>query len=305
MRFRILLACFIGFQIFALRGQTYVQVLGTVQDAGAPHIGCLKPCCENRFENHSSSWLVSSLGIIDQGRAYVIDATPDFTLQLKNLFDGAGFLDKRQPDGIFLTHAHIGHYTGLMYLGREALGAKDVPVYTMPRFKTFLESNGPWSQLVSLSNIRLQTMQNEKWLNVSDNIKIQPILVPHRDEYSETVGFLIEGPEKKMLFIPDIDKWSTWKYSINDFIEQVDYALIDATFFSAAEVSGRSISEIPHPLVEESIHLFQSLSKADKSKIYFIHMNHTNPMLDVGSSTYDYVYKKGFNIATLNQKLDL
>ena len=101
MRFKIVLAFFIGFHIFTLRSQTYVQVLGTVQDAGAPHIGCLKPCCENRFERHADQWLVSSLGIIDQDRAYVVDATPDFTLQLKNLFDGAGFSNK-----IYYWHIH-------------------------------------------------------------------------------------------------------------------------------------------------------------------------------------------------------
>eukprot|EP00957_Ditylum_brightwellii_P156501 11911053-Ditylum_brightwellii.AAC.1 len=68
---------------------------------------------------------------------------------------------KKTPDGIFLTHAHIGHYTGLMYLGREALGAVDVPVYAMPRMRSFLKNNGPWSQLVSLGNINIQNLEEK------------------------------------------------------------------------------------------------------------------------------------------------
>jgi len=125
-------------------------VLGTIQDAGSPHIACKKDCCKNLFKTKNRSRLVTSLGIVDSKnkQTYLFEASPDMTFQMKMLNKAAKFEHNPIPDGIFLTHAHIGHYTGLMYLGKEATDAKQVPVFAMPRMKTFLEQNGPWSQLV-------------------------------------------------------------------------------------------------------------------------------------------------------------
>ena len=67
--------------------------------------------------------------------------------------------DKPNLSGIFLTHAHMGHYTGLMWLGKEVMGAAKVPVHAMPRMAAYLRSNGPWSQLVKLENIELREMR--------------------------------------------------------------------------------------------------------------------------------------------------
>ena len=67
----------------------------------------------------------------------------------------------------------------------------------------------------------------------------------------------------------------------------------------------RDISEIPHPLVSETINLLNSLSKENKSKVHFIHMNHTNSMLDPNSDLAKSIINKGFNIARLGQKLYL
>jgi pyrroloquinoline quinone biosynthesis protein B len=201
------------------------------------------------------------------------------------------------PDGIFLTHAHIGHYTGLMYLGKEAMNAKQLPVYAMPKMKTFLEQNGPWSQLVNQKNILIQPIAENKAITLGDGVSVTPLLVPHRDEYSETVGYLISGPRKKLLFIPDIDKWEKWNQDINTLISKVDYALIDATFFDATEINNRPISEIPHPFVIESMERFKYMTIRDKKKIYFIHFNHTNPLLNINSDASQKILKAGFNIA--------
>lgn len=205
------------------------------------------------------------------------------TAQVKLLKDFAGERAKEVPDGIFVTHAHIGHYTGLMYLGKEAANASQVPVYAMPRMKTFLEQNGPWSQLVTNKNIVLNEMQENVDMQLSPQLHITPITVPHRDEFSETVGYRIEGPANKVLFIPDIDKWAKWNRNIAEEIAGVDYAFLDATFYDAAEINNRDISTIPHPFVIESMELFKSLSTAEKKKIYFIHFNHTNPLLRLES----------------------
>ena len=274
-----------------------VKILGVVQDGGLPHLGNNKTCCENIQQNK----YVTSIMLInnENNESYLFDASPDINEQLNFMGDRI----KTDLKGIFLTHAHIGHYTGLMYFGREALNSKSINVYAMPRMKRFLEDNGPWSQLVSLKNILIKEINNNSKLSVDPNIIIQPIEVPHRAEFSETVGYIIHGPNKKLLFIPDIDKWYLWDKSIIDEIKKVDYALIDATFYDEKEINYRDISEIPHPFVIESLELFKNLKLKEKKKIYFIHLNHTNPLLHSDSDEYKNLISKGFNVA--NEGLEL
>jgi pyrroloquinoline quinone biosynthesis protein B len=159
--------------------------------------------------------------------------------------------------------------------------------------------------LITLNNIRINQLSEGKWESISPALKVKPILVPHRDEFSETVGFIIEGPRKKILFIPDIDKWEKWRTDIVSLIKEVDHALIDGTFFSASEVGNRNIAEIPHPLVQESMQLFDSLSPREKEKIIFIHFNHTNPLLNEKSDESRLVKSKGFKIATIDLRIAL
>ena len=274
-----------------------VKILGVVQDGGLPHLGNNKTCCENIQQNK----YVTSIMLInnENNESYLFDASPDINEQLNFMGDRI----KTDLKGIFLTHAHIGHYTGLMYFGREALNSKSINVYAMPRMKRFLEDNGPWSQLVSLKNILIKEINNNSKLSVDPHIIIQPIEVPHRAEFSETVGYIIHGPNKKLLFIPDIDKWYLWDKSIIDEIKKVDYALLDATFYDEKEINYRDISEIPHPFVIESLELFKNLKLKEKKKIYFIHLNHTNPLLHSDSDEYKNLISKGFNVA--NEGLEL
>jgi pyrroloquinoline quinone biosynthesis protein B len=199
-------------------------------------------------------------------------------------------------DGVFLTHAHIGHYTGLMYFGREALGKQGTKVYAMPKMKSFLETNGPWNQLIDLKNIELNTLQNDSTIVLNNNLKVTPFLVPHRDEFSETVGYKIEGKNKTALFIPDIDKWHKWKKSIVEEVKKVDYAFLDATFLNQKEVK-RAMTEVPHPFIEETIELFKNESIETKNKIFFIHFNHTNPTLQENSNERKEIEKLGFRFA--------
>lgn len=291
----------------AIINETSLVILGTVQDAGSPHIACKKECCNALFADPDVNRKVVSLGLIDaeNEKTYLFEATPDISEQLKSLKRKAPFNANEIPNGIFVTHAHIGHYTGLMYLGKEATNAKNAVVYAMPKLKTFLEVNGPWGQLVSNKNIALEEIHHNEEINLSPNLKVMPIRVPHRDEYSETVGFRIIGPNKSVLFIPDIDKWDKWETNIVEALMNVDYALIDATFFDAAEINHRDISEIPHPFVIETMELFKNQPKAIRNKIHFIHLNHTNPLLNLESEQSKEVLAKGFHIARINDIIAL
>jgi pyrroloquinoline quinone biosynthesis protein B len=284
-----------------------IIVLGTIQDAGSPHIACEKECCAALFNKQDVSRKVVSFGVVDNKaqKSFLFEATPDIAAQLRSLRTYSGFENTDIPDGIFLTHAHIGHYTGLMYLGKEATNAKQVPVYTMPKMAGFLKNNGPWSQLVSGQNITLKPLKNNRETQLTLDLKVIPFTVPHRDEYSETVGYKIIGPNKSALFIPDIDKWDKWETDIVFEIAKVDYAFLDATFYDGEEINNRDISEIPHPFVIESMVLFGNLSPSEKKKIRFIHFNHTNPLLNTESEQSKEVLKKGFEIARKGLRLEL
>lgn len=281
-------------------------VLGNVQDAGSPHIACRKDCCRDLFDHPDPIRQVISLGIIDHttGKTYLLEASPDLPRQAKTLSQAAG-TGRELPDGIFLTHAHIGHYAGLMYLGKEATNASNVPVYGMPRMREYLATNGPWSQLVTTGNIALRSLVADSTIVLSPALRITPFLVPHRDEYSETVGYLIEGPNQKALFIPDIDKWEKWDRRIEDLMANVDYAFLDATFYDAAELNTRDISQIPHPFVSESMERFAPLSAAERGKIHFLHFNHTNRLLDPKSVEYATVHENGMNVADYGESFGL
>lgn len=272
-------------------------VLGNVQDGGSPHIGCGRPCCRNLFLRPRSERRVVSLGLISRawGETALFEATPDLPSQWATLAERSGV---SQPSVIFLTHAHIGHYTGLMQLGREAMGAQSVRVAAMPRMAEFLATNGPWSQLVDLNNIAIVSLEEDQAVPVfREEVSVTALRVPHRDEFSETVGYSIEGPNRSALFIPDIDKWTVWERSLAEELARVDLAFIDATFFDVAEVNHRDMAEIPHPFVVETMDALDKLPDSERAKVYFIHMNHTNPLLDPESEASQVVETKGYHVA--------
>lgn len=284
-----------------------LSVLGVMQDGGRPHLGCEKNCCLVDSDPSDFDYRVVSLGLFDREHTngFMIEATPDFVAQWRTLKGIFPEITLNTFGGIFLTHAHIGHYLGLSYLGKEAFNAKRTPVYAMPRMAEFLKNNGPWSQLVANENIELRPTAANDTLQLTKNLTVVPLLVPHRDEYSETVGYQIIGPEKSALFIPDIDKWERWDRSILELIQQVDYAFLDATFFDGQELNNRDMSLVPHPFVVESLALFEALELSDRKKVHFIHFNHTNPVLDSGSEATNRVKLAGFNIAQQGQHFSL
>jgi len=300
-RLLIIFFLFTSFQI--AEKNPFIIILGTAQDAGYPQADCSKNCCKKYWENKIPKQKVSCLALFDPStnQKWIFDATPDFTSQLHEMDE----IQTGNLSGIFLTHAHIGHYTGLMYLGREGMNAKELPIYGMPRMNDYLQSNGPWSQLVSLKNIKLKQLKEDSAVKLTDKISVTPLFVPHRDEFSETVGFSIKTANKSVLFIPDIDKWEKWASDIREMVRKYDYLFLDGTFYAEGELPGRNMKEVPHPFVQESMALFNELAKTEKKKVWFIHFNHTNPLLDNSSIEYKQVKSKGFNVAEEGIKIPL
>lgn len=280
-------------------------VLGTAQDGGAPQIG---HNADPAWEDASLRRTATCLGLVDRasGQRWMFDATPDIREQLHS-FDEAAPRGRRFLDGVFLTHAHMGHYTGLMFFGHEAMGTRELPVHVMPRMAGYLSNNGPWSQLVRLKNVALMEMAHGVPVDLG-RVAVTPFLVPHREEFSEVVGFRIDGPAKKVLFIPDIDRWEDWDAQgvhIEAEISKVDVAYLDGTFYADGELGSRDMSKVPHPLIASSVKRFAALPQSEKAKIRFIHLNSTNPARFADSPARREVLAAGFAVAEEMESLVL
>ncbi len=250
-------------------------LLGTAQDAGLPQAGCqCFRCSHARLEPESRKFPVS-LGLVDHVSAsfWIIDATPAFGPQLDyvlNRFPGYSM------KGIFLTHAHMGHYSGLIQLGKEAWNVSEMPLYASRAMIRFLSENEPWSQIIlqNLKPIEIRPGQN---IQLGEGLQVRPVVVPHRAEYTDTLAFNIRGLEGALFYCPDIDAWES--FPIAEMLRSVDVALLDGTFWSAEEIPGRDIRTVPHPPVQAAAAQLAGVG----AEVFFIHLNHTNPLHDPGS----------------------
>lgn len=248
-------------------------VLGIAQDGGVPHAGCSQKLCAEARADPSKRRLVAALGVLDRkaGKRFLIDATPDFTEQTGRL----GGL----PDAILLTHAHIGHYLGLAQLGREAANTRELPVYATASLASFLRTNRPWSRLVERHNVVLREIEPGREFALTDDLRATAIRVPHRDEDSDTVAYFLSGPRGRILWLPDIDRWESWDRKPEDFAADPKLtAFLDGTFFEAAEIPGRSIADIPHPLIPQTAARL-GVAGRPAARVIFVHLNHTNRLL--------------------------
>jgi len=278
-----------------------VKVLGTAQDGGIPQIGCYCQNCERARRNPQFFRFRPSLAILDlkEKKVFIVDASPDITLQYDMIYERmerTQSLKKNVPDGILLTHAHIGHYTGLMFYGYEALGADKLPVYCSKRMSDFLSNNGPWSQLVNFENISIHLFEPDLSISLTAELSVTPFTVPHRDEYSDTQGFVIRGQKKTLLYIPDIQSWKAWDRDIREEVEKVDFALLDGTFYGPEELPGRDLSQLGHPLITTSLDTLSQVSQKGKTKIFFTHLNHSNLALDPDGDAIKNIQNKGFGV---------
>ncbi len=286
----------------AAKAPPFLVVLGIAQDGGVPQAGTPDRGVER---------MVVSLAVVDPetGDRWLFEATPDFRAQLRTL-DSLAPSTGAAPGlaGIFLTHPHMGHYTGLMFLGHESMGASGVPVYVPPRFAEYLASNGPWSQLVRYDNIDVRVQPPGATVQLNERLSVTSFRVPHREEYGEVVGYRIDGPEKRILFIPDIDGWDDWDSAgvhLEEQLAMVDVAYVDGSFFDDGEIPGRDMSGFPHPRIRETMDRLQTLNDGERTKIRFIHLNHTNPAIDPGGDTRREIERRGFNVADEGEQVDL
>ena len=275
-----------------------VVVLGTAQDGGVPHLGCRQPRCERARRDPAFARRVTSLGIIDSvaGQSFLVDATPDVRAQLDALTTHslAPPVEGRNPvHGLFLTHAHIGHYTGLVQFGKEVMATRALPAYCTAAMRDFLQANGPWSQLLKDGHLQIELLGDDQPLRLTDGLTVRSFRVPHRQEWSDTIGLELIGASKRLLYIPDIDRWSDWPVDLRAVVSACEIALLDGCFFDGGELSGRSMAEVPHPWMVDTMERLAGI----RTQVLFTHMNHTNPALDDDSSERRLIEARGFGVA--------
>lgn len=290
----------------------YVLVLGTAQDGGLPQIGCTQDCCLAARRDPARRRLVASLLVVDpaSGQRWLIDATPDLPEQVERARGHPPTRDESGPrpalfDGIFLTHAHMGHYIGLAHLGREAYNARRVPLHVTPTMGDFLRNHGPWELLVRLEQVELIEQRPGESVRLTDDLELVSFSVPHRPEYSDTVGFLVRGPVRTLAYIPDIDKWERWERPLEDLLAGVDVALVDGSFHHDGEIPGRAMADIPHPSMQETRQRLASLPLAERDKLWFTHLNHTNAAADPDSTEAAALRAAGLHVATDGMRFGL
>lgn len=285
-----------------------LYVLGRAQDGGLPHVGCEKACCVDARRSGRVE-TPACLGIHDRetDRLVLIEATPAIEEQLALFAAKSGVVGRgRQPvDAILITHAHIGHYAGLIQLGREVASTQHLPTYVTPRMASFLRTNGPWSQLVDLGQLDLIEVDVDgAMFEPIEGLRIEAIAVPHREEFSDTVAFRVHGPTRTVLFCPDVDRWAAHDGLLERLIEGVDVAYLDGTFYDGREVPGRDLSEIPHPAMIDTMRRLKAIAAQTPGKIRFIHLNHTNPAWN-DSAIRDDLERRGFQLAVPGERVGL
>jgi pyrroloquinoline quinone biosynthesis protein B len=288
-----------------------LRVVGTAQDGGFPHAACRCDRCELARRDPRTERLVASLALIDsKHRVFLVDATPDIRRQfdlVRDLKPKTDRVDRAPVDGVFITHAHLGHYTGLGFLGFEAIHAREIPLYATERMADYLAANGPWSQLVDLRNVVPVKLTPGEPLPLGERLSVTAFHVPHRDEFADTVGFLFTGPAQRIFYVPDTDGWQHWETPFETWLDQhrVDVAIVDGTFFSADELPGRDISTIGHPLIVDTIERLRSRVAEGTLRVFFTHLNHSNPLLDADGTRRREIEAAGFELLDEGVELSL
>jgi pyrroloquinoline quinone biosynthesis protein B len=294
----------------ALEHGPRLRVLGIAQDGGLPHVACDCERCDAARADPQRASFVASVAVIGEqpGQVWLVDATPDIAAQLDLLADvrvgASGRVDRSPLAGILLTHAHMGHYVGLAQLGYEAASTEAIAVHASARMVEFLSGNAPWDQLVRLHNIEPIVASSGQDIELAPGLFAEPLTVPHRGEYTDTFGWYLSGPRHRVLYIPDTDPWAKWTTDLDRALTDVDLLLIDGTFYSADELPGRDVAEIGHPLMTDSMDRFEDRLAAGL-QVWFVHLNHSNPVLDPSAPERAKLERRGFRVAATGDEFPL
>jgi pyrroloquinoline quinone biosynthesis protein B len=266
-----------------------VEVLGTVQDGGVPHLGCTCDVCEKAREDANEAKNVSAILLkeddSESSARYLVNATPDIRAQVRGDY----------LDGVFVPHEGLGHITGLQYFGQEGPDISNLSVFTSEEVEDFVMQNDPYRFLVDRNNLEVRGFDDGEEIDIrGGDVEARYFNHPHLNH--DTTAYMIHGEEKKLFYLDDITDFTD---EIVECVKEADVALIDGTFWSEDEI-GR-FEEVPHPPIRRSLDQFADVD----TEIYFTHMNHTNPALREGSDERQEVEENGFRVAERGMEFTL
>tara|TARA_B100000767_G_C19705113_1_gene510177 strand:- start:596 stop:1333 length:738 start_codon:yes stop_codon:yes gene_type:complete len=240
----------------------------------------------------------------DEGTNILVEAT-------RHLGDQFTLWGQTRVDHLLLTHAHFGHVDGLGLFGRETLSAQGIHLHVSEEMYHLVDQTPQWNLMVQQGVFEIQTFAVGSALFNQGSLKIEPVRIPHRDELSDMHAFIIRGPNKSLLFLPDHDTWDETlavhnSTSIREWLSKmnVDIALIDGTFWSEDELGGRNQAHVPHPPVLQTLKMLDEKKDGDP-EILFTHLNHTNPLYNQGGEQMRQVSKQGWGVAHQGQRFTL
>lgn len=265
-----------------------IVILGTVQDGGLPHFRCNCKNCEASTSGNTVKRYITSIGIVSERKAILVDATPDIIQQYK-MFE-KHLTEEQESEGILISHLHIGHCLGLLYFGTEGSSENSFPIYVSKENYLFLLTNKPFSYLFTRKQIEPVILKQETKIYLDGSTTINPFTVEHRNEDGDTFGLEIidNTTNKKAIYISDIDKITK---DVIEKINSADKIIFDGTFYQKNEIQRQK--NVPHPPMEETMNVF---GKQPENKFYFIHLNHSNPTLDENSPEFKELKSMNYNI---------
>jgi len=266
-----------------------VEILGTVQDGGVPHLGCNCDVCERAREDankqkYSSSILIRENESNDSIR-YLVDVSPDIRYQIKGDY----------LDGVFLTQGHVGHLGGLLYFGTEGLNTNSLNVHCSENMNSFLMKNDPYRLMVDRGQIEIHEFKDKETVEIRGG-SIEPRVMDHSHVNTKSTSFMIKGDERKLYYLADIDEWTE---EAKNSVKESDIAIIDGTFWSKGEIE--RYEEVPHPTVQATMDEFEN----DDVEIWFTHLNHTNPALREESEERKEIEERGFGMVERGQVFEI
>lgn len=278
-------------------------LLGTAQDGGRPQAGCQRPCCNNLAPTEHR--FPVSLGVVDEkNNGHLIDTTRHLAGQLSMW---------KHPllSSILLTHAHFGHVDGLGLLGKETMNAKGLDLHVSSSMFQLMEQTPQWALMLKQGVFCERVFKHGDTIVSENGLNIESVNVPHRAELSDMHAFVVRGPHRSLLYLPDHDDWNSTltrhqSQTIREWFQrlEVDVALIDGTFWDANELPPERQNNVPHPPVSKTLELLGDRKEGDP-EIYFIHLNHTNPLHDETSSAYATVVSMGWEVAKQGMEFEL
>jgi pyrroloquinoline quinone biosynthesis protein B len=232
---------------------------------------------------------------------FLINASPDLRLQIEAEPDLRPLLThgiRNTPiAGIVLTSADLDQVLGLLLL-REF---QPLRVYATPLVRGVLEANSFFRMMERVPNqLTWVEILSGVTFPLNRDIACTPIplkgSLPHyahelnnagspKHANQASIGLLIESEGRRIAYTPSLPEITG---ELRDLYSSSDVILVDGTFWSDTELSqiqegaplARSIGHVPMSGEDGSL---AQLADVTAPKKVFIHINNTNPVLDLRS----------------------